>query len=301
MNEGIDRNALYRQLNEGILHERLHAFQRNLRKNAGLIARFGGLQRVVPLLAGKHVVVVGAGASLERQMPFLKRYQHRGSIAIIAADMALRPLRAAGITPRYVITCETMPVDYFGSLPTEEMHLFAFSCASNINIRRWRGDISFYNWMLHNDAYDPLWETAGTHLGFVATGSIVTTQAVSLALGCGIASLALAGNDMGFSRGYYAKNTAVHGLYGRRLSRFSPFESLDYAAVRRNRDFTIVRDGAEYFTSNQFLTAKLWLEDLFKTQQTPIFDSSVPGCSGGHVRRIELRKYFEMIDGRARR
>ena len=45
-------------------------------------------------------------------------------------------------------------------------------------------------------------------LGFAATGSIVTTQAISIALGCNIQSLMLLGNDMGFKTEYYVKGNS---------------------------------------------------------------------------------------------
>ncbi len=88
----MEKNELFRNLNEGIVAERMRAFRANLRKNLPYIRRFGGLERVVGLLSGKHVVIVGAGPSLDEGLRVLKKYGNRRELAVIAADMALRPL-----------------------------------------------------------------------------------------------------------------------------------------------------------------------------------------------------------------
>lgn len=295
----MGREDLYRRINEGILEERFAAFERNLAKNIPLIRSHGGLQRVLPMLAGMHVVVVGAGPSLNGAVDLLKKFQHRENIRIIASDMALLPLARGGVRPAFAITCETTPVDFFAECPSGAAHLLAFSCASNINLRRWRGDISFYNWMLRGEPYDGLWRTAGEELGFVATGSIVTTQAVSLALGCGIASLALVGNDMGFSRSFYARNTLAHRRLVAGGCRFSPPETIEFGSVWRARQYVIHREGRSYFTNGQFLAARTWLEDLFGRQSVPIYDASEPGCDRKSVRKTGLEVYLETAGRRA--
>ena len=75
--------------------------------------------------------------------------------------------------------------------------------------------------------YDDLWKEAGEELGFVATGSIVTTQAVSLVLGCGIASLLLVGNDMGFFDRFYASGASPAEKKFFISGRLNPHTSID--------------------------------------------------------------------------
>ncbi|MCU0821653.1 MAG: DUF115 domain-containing protein [Spirochaetes bacterium] len=291
----INKNDIYKNINDGILEERYWAFRRNLAKNLDLIRRYGGLAGIIPRLKGKNVIIAGAGPSLDRELDLLKRYQFRDEIIIVATDMALAPLSARGIRPAYVISCETTPVDYFSSISTADMHLLAFSCMSSSNIRKWKGDISFYNWMTNNAGYDELWKEAGD-LGSVATGSIVTTQAVSLALGCGIRSLMIAGNDMAFGTEYYAKETVVHRKNVSLSSRCRPMETIEFNAIWRRREYRIERRGRSYYTSSQFLAAKLWLEELFKGADLPIYDNSEPGCSETSVRKSGLKEYLNGFD-----
>ena len=98
------------------------------------------------MLNDRHVCIVGAGPSLDDALAQLKKYQNRRELAVIAVDMALLPLVRSGIRPGFVISCETTPVDFFGEADTAGMHLLAFTCMSRVT--KWRGDISFYNWMV---------------------------------------------------------------------------------------------------------------------------------------------------------
>ena len=289
---------LFTKINEGILEERYRAFKINLGKNLALIRNYGGLKNVVSRFEGKHVIVVGAGSSLGVEIEILKKYQHRDNLVIMASDMSLLPLCSRDIFPKYVISCETTPVDYFSSKDTRKMHLLAFSCMSNTNLRKWQGDISFYNWMIHNDMYDKLWEKAGMELGFAATGSIVTTQAISIALGCNLQSLMLIGNDMGFKTEYYVKETVVYKKNLNNLNRLYPLEKIEFDKSRNRREFEIHRGSRLYYTNNQFLAAKEWLEDLFKRITIPIYEANDLGCSPQSVQKTSLKKYLERFDKR---
>lgn len=297
----VDREELYSSLNEGILAERLVSFERNLRKNLDLIRRHGGLRRVIPELEGKLAVVIAAGPSLDDRIDLLRQYQHRRELVYIAADMALRPLARRGIVPRFVVSCETSPLDFFGGIDTGRMHLLAFSCMSHANLMRWRGDMSFYNWMMKRPEYERLWERAGQDLGFVATGGLVTTQAVAFALGCGIGGLVLAGNDLGFTDRYHARESVPCRASVDGADRLSPPESGEMARRRRAMEYRIERGARSFYTTGQFLAAKMWLEDLFKGARIPVYDCSDPGCSEKYVAKMDLQDVLYSLPGRTKR
>jgi len=291
----VNQEEIFSKLNEGMLAEKGYAFKNNLKKNISLIKKYGGLKNIVHRFKNKHVFVIGAGPSLEKKYDILRTLMSNDNILFISTDVALKPLYENGIKPHFVITCETTPNDFFSGINSDNIHLLAFSCSSNTNLRKWKGKISFYNWMINGDIYNTLWREAGENLGFVATGSIVTTQAVSLALGCGIASLLLIGNDMGFFDKFYVSGVLPAEKIFFSSKRLKTHSTIDMNKGRSGRDYEIIRDGELFYTNNQFLAAKLWLEQLFQSAPYPVADCSKPGCSTGVIHKIDLNEYLAIF------
>ncbi len=297
----MDKDLLFKNLNEGILEEKGRAFISNLEKNRPIIGRHGGLSKVVGRFAHKHVVVIGAGPSLDGNMQSLKGIAKRQDVLLVATDMALRPLLLNGISPGFVITCETTPVDFFSGFDTSSLHLLVFACSFHGNVQRWQGGMSFYNWMMDGDFFTRLQESAGRGLGSVATGSIVTTQAVSIALGCPVKSLVLVGNDLAFTDRYYACGTVSGEKLFRLSNRLTSVENLHAGQINRAREYEIRRGDRSFYTNNQFLGAKMWLEDIFSRSSVPVIDCSVPGCSGKFVIKMEFDDFIKNLTVKKRR
>jgi hypothetical protein len=163
-------------------------------------------------------------------------------------------------------------------------------------VREWKGVIRFYNWMVHGEPYDSIWQHAGVDLGFAATGSTVTTQAVSIALGCSVRSLLMVGNDLGFYDRIYACGTVRRNEFERLISRQKPLDSIEYSACRKARHYLIPREKI-FSTNHQFLAAKQWLESLFAKGNQVVFDSSVPGVAGKNIEKINVKGYAGRIVG----
>jgi len=152
--------------------------------------------------------------------------------------------------------------------------------------------------MIDGDFYNELWRESGEDLGFVATGSIVTTQAVSMVLGCGIASLLLVGNDMAFFDRFYASGAHPAEKKFFLSGRLDTPASIDMNKGRIARDYQVKREEELFYTNNQFLAARLWLENLFKSAPYPVADCSRPGCSTGSVYKIDLVEYLNIFNSK---
>jgi hypothetical protein len=288
-------SELFDSINAGVIEERLHVMRRNIALNKTLIERHGGLAPFVQRLSGKHCIVVGAGHSLDALSAELRKVHQRRDFVIIAADMAYAPLVKRKIIPQYVISCETTPRDFFSGFDSSKSALLAFCGVCSRVPREWKGEVFFYNWMMRNDPYEALWKEAGLHLGFAATGSTVTTQAVSIALGCGIRSLMLVGNDCGFRDVFYARGSIRSTDFLLASSRMAPLTSQEMRACRRARQYLIPRENI-FYTNHQFLASKRWLEALFADGKNVVYDCSVPGCSGKNIERLQFREYLEIAD-----
>ncbi len=300
----MNGTEIYSKINDTLIAERFFLYKRNLSKNISLIKQFGGLKHVIPVFENKTVIVAGAGPSLDAYYKILKEYSKRQDIVFIAADMAFRQMIKNGIVPDFVITCESTPGDFFLSEDVPEFErtkkkpvLLAFSCASNSNIRKWKGEVRFFNWMKKGPGFNELWSEAGTELGFVGTASIVTTQAISIALGCNIKQLIILGNDLGFAERYYGKyNDRYYGMFNN-SSRLKPVCSTERILLEKIKSHEIHRNGAKFHTNNQFAAAKLWLDELFTKTEKTIYDGSIPGCSPDRVIKImeiDLKKILSL-------
>ena len=73
---------------------------------------------------------------------------------------------------------------------------------------------------------------------------------------------------------------------------------MDFDKSRIKREFEIHRGDRLFYTNNQFLAAKEWLENLFKHITIPIYEANELGCSQQLVQKISLKKYLERFDKR---
>ncbi|MGL4370493.1 MAG: 6-hydroxymethylpterin diphosphokinase MptE-like protein [Spirochaetota bacterium] len=297
----MDKQELYSRINDGMTQERFYSFERNLRLNKPFIRKCGGMKAVVPLLRGCRAVICGAGPSLDDAIVHLRKIREREGIAVIAADMAYRPLVRAGIIPHFAISCETTPRDFFAGCESARTRLLAFSCVNARTVREWQGPVHFYNWMLRREPYETLWREAGLDLGFAATGSIVTSQALSIALGCGVSEVMLVGNDLGFFDRCYARGTLRDSAVNNSLSRCAPCVSIEFAAAWKARHYVIPRGDRRYFTNHQFLAAKYWMEETIAAASVPVYDAGSPGCAGKNIEKISMKMYTDMIHARRTR
>ncbi len=53
----INKDDIYKNINEGILEERYRAFRKNLTRNLDYIKSCGGLAGVIPRFKGKNVII----------------------------------------------------------------------------------------------------------------------------------------------------------------------------------------------------------------------------------------------------
>ncbi len=69
----MNKDSLYKNLNEVIIAERYDTFKRNLARNIFYIQKYGGLGRIIPSFKDKTVIVIGAGPSLEINYDIIKK------------------------------------------------------------------------------------------------------------------------------------------------------------------------------------------------------------------------------------
>lgn len=102
--------------------------------------------------AGRTLLCVGMGASLEAQVEIIKKYRDR--IDIVTCDKGFQALMSHGVKPDYVMVCDCNVVwQKWGptEADTEGVVMIATPYANLAWTRKWRGPIYFY---VNRDAID---------------------------------------------------------------------------------------------------------------------------------------------------
>ena len=123
----------------------------------------------------------------------------------------------------------------------------------------------------------------------------MTSQALSIALGCGASSVMLVGNDLGFFDRCYARGTVRDLSVTSQCSRTAGIETKEFAASWHARHYVLPRGEKRFFTNHQFLAAKYWMEETIGKASVPVYDASDPGCAAGKVEKLGMKRYAEMI------
>lgn len=175
--------------------------------NLDVIAREGHVKTLDGLAAGQPAVIVGAGPSLDAQLPALAALQDRA--VIIGADTVLRPLLAAGVRPHLLVGIDPAELNarhLAGVDGLEDVHLAA---EGSLHPQAFTGFVDRTFVFAVSDHHPWPWlRAAGLDRGTLrAWGSVVTT-AFDLAVRLGCAPIVFAGLDLSYPvRRPYCANT----------------------------------------------------------------------------------------------
>ncbi|MCZ7584231.1 MAG: DUF115 domain-containing protein [Deltaproteobacteria bacterium] len=157
-------------------------------------------------LHGAPCVVAGAGPSLDGVLADLAR--RRDSFFLIAADAAISPLNAAGVTPDLAVSVDPFEPNaaQCRDLPERPPLVWMPSVHPDV-VRAWTG-----RRFAALPTLDPVAEALDRHLGVgrLLSGGIVGTAATALAHFMGAGTYILAGMDLAFSGGKTHARAAFH-------------------------------------------------------------------------------------------
>jgi len=166
--------------------------------NLPVIAREADAGTLDGLFAGLPAVVVGAGPSLDDNLPALAALQDRA--VIIGADTALRPLTKGGVRPHIVVGVDPGELNaqhLAGVDGVDDVHLVAEGSLNPIAFQGFGGRT--FTFKVSNHEPWPWFETRGlTRTTLRAWGSVITT-AFDLALRLGCNPIVFAGLDLAYT------------------------------------------------------------------------------------------------------
>ncbi|MGE3839993.1 MAG: motility associated factor glycosyltransferase family protein [Vicinamibacterales bacterium] len=142
-------------------------------------------------------ILVAAGPSLDAQLEALRELQDRA--VIIAVDTAFRPLRAAGISPHFVVALDPSEANarhLLGTSPTQGTCLVA---EGSVDPRVCRAFDDVFFFQVSNHEPWPWLSRYGVACGRLSAWGSVLTTAVDLARRLGCDPLVFAGADLAFT------------------------------------------------------------------------------------------------------
>ncbi len=149
-------------------------------------------------LAGRHpatrAIVVASGPSLKDQLDWLRNV--RADHVVIAVNSALRPLRAAGITPDYVVAIDAHPAlaAHVADVPATVPLVHGVAVHGDL-LRAWPGP------RFATRLSGPRYEALPTPRGRLWSAGTVTHTACALARHLGAQELVLLGADFSYPAG----------------------------------------------------------------------------------------------------
>lgn len=216
------------------------------------------------LFAGTPAVVVGAGPSLDENLPALKRLQDRA--VIIAADTTLRPLLAGGVSPHLVVGVDPAELNarHLSGVGTHDTTwLVAEGSLHPSAFEGFRGRTFTFRVSQHEPW--PWLDRHGAGRGSLRAWGSVITSAFDLALRLGSNPVVFAGLDLAYTAERpYCSNTLYDTTWRDVLMAYHgwTFEQLvaDYFANRATSWEPDLR-GVPVRTAPQLLSFRNWLLD----------------------------------------
>jgi hypothetical protein len=268
--------------------------------NLPVIAREGDAASLEGLFAGLPAVVVGAGPSLDRNLPALAALQDRA--VIIAADTALRPLLAGGVRPHVMTGIDPSEMNGRHLAGVPDLDGVWLAAEGSLHPRAFDG-FGGRTFVFKVSPHEPWpWlESLGLNRGQLRAWGSVVTSAFDLALRMGCGPIVFAGLDLSYPvRQPYCANTIFDDTWREAIATYGcTWEQLVDDYFRRVPELRVpdVR-GVPVLTSANLVSFRDWLrEQMSRDASRRFVNATGAGILHGH--RIAQETLHEALAGAA--
>ena len=246
--------------------------------NLPVVAREGDAAALDGLFAGTPAVVVGAGPSLDANLPALAACQD--SAVIIAADTTLRPLLAGGVRPHLVVAVDPSELNARHLAGVEHLDGIAFAAEGSLHPTAYEGfrGRTFVFKVSNHEPWSWLSES-GIERGTVRAWGSVVTSAFDLVLRMGCNPVVFAGLDLAYTgMRPYCRNTIYDTVWQSYVDAGCTWQQLmdDYFSRQPDVRRTDVH-GAEVRTAPQLVSFRDWLVEQMAAQPARRFVNATGG------------------------
>ena len=228
--------------------------------NLPVIARAADAGALDGLFSGCPAIVVGAGPSLDENLPALRELQDRA--IIIGADTTLRPLTKGGVRPHILVGVDPGELNakhLAGVADVDDIHLVAEGSLNPIAFEGF-ADRTFVFKVSNHDPW-PWLETRGLGCTTLRAWGSVVTSAFDLALRLGCNPIIFAGLDLAFTgMRPYCRGTIYHEMWQSYVDDGQTWEGLMEKYFSNQPDVRMPDwQGAETRTTPAMISFRNWL------------------------------------------
>ncbi len=267
-----------KQINKATLRRFQYVWLRNLIKNSALFFHLPGLSDLRHDFQNKPAIVVGAGPSLQSDLPALLKHQDRA--CIIATDTAYPILCASGIKADFVVSVDPQNKNTQFLLYAQEKDtcLILDATGSFISFSKsTMRDIVFY------DSFFPVYENLSPFWGKkgqLLSGGSVSTNAFDLATQLQCSPVILAGQDLAFTDSHtHSRGNVLEDFLYFQTDRLESYEKYNTKLlVLSDRIQVNSNNGKTVSTDRKFLTYLEWFKKQIRSNETPVYNTSKNGA-----------------------
>jgi hypothetical protein len=258
--------------------------------NLSAIGAAADVQALERRFAGVPAVVVGAGPSLDDNLPRLAALQDRA--LIVAADTSLRPLLIGGVQPHLAVAVDSSALNARHLTDAPDAPQVALACEGSVHpsaMARFAGR-SFTFRIAEHEPW-PWLRAAGVRRGEIKTWGSVLTSAFNLARLAGCDPIIFVGADMAFTgMRPYCRHTIYDAMWQEWIDRGCTWEALMEEYFSRQQE--VWRDdvrGASTRTAPHLLSFRDWLIEQSLTAKERVINATGGGIlHGGRVQQATL-------------
>lgn len=280
---------------------------RNMALNVDHYVSCQGIADLKDAALGCTAVVVSAGPSLRRNMQQLAQPGVRERVVIIAVQTVLKPLLAAGIKPHFVTALDYHEISrrFYEGLTAEDVRGITLIAEPKVHpavLDAFPGVVRCVAASFLDDLLGPAHERS---MGELPTGTTVAHLAAYLAQHLGCSSIAMIGQDLGFTDGqYYSPGTAIDDVWSPELNAFNTIEMMQWQRIVRHRQhlhkLQDVHDRPIYTDGQMFAYLQQFERDFqaFAGKGMEVIDATEGGVRKAHTSIMSLS---EVLQSRAER
>ncbi|MCR5620733.1 MAG: DUF115 domain-containing protein [Treponema sp.] len=273
----------------------------NTCRNIKQLDRLDGINRYLGKGTGIPFIVLAAGPSLDRVLPYLARLKERA--VIVCVDTALRSCLHVGVEPDFIVLVDPQYAC--------AMHLEFLAAPSSILITEVAAWPSVFRFecrekVLCSSMYPPgqYFEKKLGWKGRLGAGGSVATTAWDFARFCGATEIFLAGMDLGFpGRQTHIRGSQFEEREHRISSRLYPSESQSTAALLSDAPI-ILKDyaGNELLSDKKMSLFSWWFEKnctLAKEQGVKTYSLTAESLAIEGIESFPLDEFLKREEKRA--